>query len=259
MMAPERIHQVPDTGPLPERVAEQLRGMVVRGEMAPGTQLPNEPELSRALKVSRSTLRTALDTLAREGVLVRKRGVGTFVAEQPIAPNNLNLNWGVTEVIRATGATPGTADLRVSEEPASERVAQRLNLSGGEAVVVVERVRLADQRRVVFSRDFFARSRLPASEAALDDVRRFVEAEHSLYSFLRERLRLDFHHAMAWLRPVAADPQMAQRLNILVGSGLLYIEQVDYDGAGTPLVLADEHHVADAFTFTVYRSRLGPG
>jgi DNA-binding GntR family transcriptional regulator len=44
-----------------------------------------------------------------------------------------------------------------------------------------------------------------------------------------------------------------------VGSGLLYIEQVDYDTENRPLVLADEFHVADAFTFTVYRSQLGPG
>ena len=64
---------------------------------------------------------------------------------------------------------------------------------------------------------------------------------------------------MAWLRPVAATPDLAQRLQILVGSGLLYIEQVDYDTENRPLVLADEFHVADAFTFTVYRSQLGPG
>src|SRR5205085_5236116 len=133
----------------------QLRAMIIRGELAPSVQLPTEPALSRAMHVSRSTLRAALDSLAREGVVVRKRGVGTFVSEQPLAANNLNLNWGVTEVIRATGATPGTTDLLVSRETADQRVAQHLGLPVGADLIVVERVRLADTRRVVFSQDFF--------------------------------------------------------------------------------------------------------
>ncbi len=256
-----RIPQVQNSSTLPEKVAEHLRGMVVRGELAPSAQLPTEPELSRALNVSRATLRAALDSLAREGVVVRRRGVGTFVAEQPLAANNLNLNWGVTEVIRATGATPGTTDLNVRAELADERQIMRLNLPPEAAVVVIERVRLADERRVVFSRDVVPLTLLPGDSAqsiALE-LEAFLLSEQSLYGYLRAKLGLDFHHAGAWLRPVTADEEMAERLHIPQGSGLLYIEQVDYDAAGSPLVLADEFHVAEAFTFTVYRSRLSPG
>ena len=255
-----RIRQVQDSASLPEKVAEQLRAMVISGDLAPSSQLPTEPDLSRAMNVSRSTLRAALDTLAREGVVVRKRGVGTFVAEQPLVANNLNLNWGVTEVIRATGAEPGTADLTVAVETAGEHVAQRLGLAQGDPIVVVERVRLADERRVVFSRDMLPRALFKsAGPAALSELDVYLASKQSMYGFLQERLGLDFHHAMAWLRPVAADSFLAERLRIEEGGGLLYIEQVDYDGAGRPLVLAYEYHVADAFTFTVYRSRLGPG
>ncbi len=256
-----RIPQVQNSSTLPEKVAEQLRGMVVRGELAPSAQLPTEPELSRALNVSRATLRAALDSLAREGVVVRRRGVGTFVAEQPLAANNLNLNWGVTEVIRATGAVPGTTDLNVRAELADERQSMRLNLPPEATVVVIERVRLADERRVVFSRDVVPLALLPGASARsiAQELEDFLLSEQSLYGYLRAKLGLDFHHAGAWLRPVTADDEMAERLHIPLGSGLLYIEQVDYDTAGSPLVLADEFHVAEAFTFTVYRSRLSPG
>jgi GntR family transcriptional regulator len=256
-----RISQVQNSATLPEKVAEQLRGMVLRGELAPSAQLPTEPDLSRALNVSRATLRAALDSLVREGVVVRRRGVGTFVAEQPLAANNLNLNWGVTEVIRATGATPGTIDLTVRAELADERHIMRLHLPLEAMVVIIERVRLADERRVVFSRDVVPLTLLPGASA--EDIARELEAylvrEQSLYGYLREKLGLDFHHAGAWLRPVTADEALAEKLGIPLGSGVLYIEQVDYDAAGAPLVLADEFHVAEAFTFTVYRSRLAPG
>ncbi len=246
---------------LPEKVAEQLRDMVIRGELAPSAQLPTEPELSRAMNVSRSTLRTALHTLVREGLVVRRRGIGTFVAEQPLAANNLNLNWGVTEVIRATGATPGTTDLRVTTETADERLATRLNLTLGDPVVIVERVRLADERRVVFSRDHFAPALFAERPGglALAELEAYLYEHQSLYGFLKEQLGLDFHHAGAWLRPVMADPALTEQLDIELGSAVLYIEQVDYDVNGQPLVLADEFHVAEAFNFTVYRSRLAPG
>ncbi len=257
----------PNIGPiqnsvsLPEKVAEQLRDMVIRGELAPSAQLPTEPELSRAMNVSRSTLRTALHTLVREGLVVRRRGIGTFVAEQPLAANNLNLNWGVTEVIRATGAKPGTTDLRVVTNTADERLATRLNLALGDPVVIVERVRLADERRVVFSRDHFAPALFAGRRGglALPELEAYLQEYQSLYGFLKEQLGLDFHHAGAWLRPVMADPTLTDRLDIELGSAVLYIEQVDYDVNGQPLVLADEFHVAEAFNFTVYRSRLAPG
>jgi DNA-binding GntR family transcriptional regulator len=252
------IHPIQDNSTLPEKVAEQLRAMIIRGELAPSVQLPTEPALSRAMHVSRSTLRAALDSLAREGVVVRKRGVGTFVSEQPLAANNLNLNWGVTEVIRATGATPGTTDLKILAATADERLAMRLEVPAETPLVVVERVRLADARRVVFSRDFFPLALLGANES-MPALEAYLMREHSLYGYLKDRLDLDFHHAVAWLRPVTADADLAGQLQILPGSGLLHIEQVDYNSDGSPLVLADEFHVAEAFTFTVYRSRLAPG
>ena len=256
-----RIAQVQNSATLPEKVAEQLRGMVLRGELAPSAQLPTEPELSRALNVSRATLRAALDSLAREGVVVRRRGVGTFVADEPLAANNLNLNWGVTEVIRATGAKPGTIDLTMRVELADERHIMRLNLPPDSMVMIIERVRLADERRVVFSRDVVPLNLLPgpANEAMVAELEAFLMREHSLYAYLRDTLGLDFHHAVAWVRPVTADEAMAEKLDTSLGSGLLHLEQVDYDTAGAPLVLADEFHVAEAFTFTVYRSRLAPG
>lgn len=256
-----RISQVQNSATLPEKVAEQLRGMVLRGELAPSAQLPTEPELSRALHVSRATLRAALNSLVREGVVIRRRGVGTFVAEQPLAANNLNLNWGVTEVIRATGAEPGTTDLSVRAELADERHIMRLHLPPQAMVLIIERVRLADGRRVVFSRDVVPLTLLPGASAQeiASELESFLVREQSLYGYLREKMALDFHHAGAWLRPVTADAALAEKLDIPLGSGVLYIEQVDYDPSGAALVLADEFHVAEAFTFTVYRSRLAPG
>ena len=61
------------------RVAEQITEMLSLGRFQPGDKLPGEPDLSRELQVSRTTLREAIRVLATRGILEVRRGVGTFV------------------------------------------------------------------------------------------------------------------------------------------------------------------------------------
>ena len=68
---------------LSQRIAETLKKMIVEEHKYNyGEKLPNENELSQELGVSRSTLREAIKTLISNGVLVVKRGKGTYVSEQ---------------------------------------------------------------------------------------------------------------------------------------------------------------------------------
>src|SRR5216684_7659703 len=69
--------------PLPEAIASLLRDAVLRGSLGPNQRLPAEPELAERLKVSRATLRHAVSILTQEGLLVRRRGIGTFVSSVP--------------------------------------------------------------------------------------------------------------------------------------------------------------------------------
>jgi len=240
---------------LTERVVEQLRDMIVEQRLRPGSQLPSEPELAAMLNVSRTTLRSALVHLAREGFIVRRRGVGTFVADKPPVANNLNVNEGVTDLIRAMGATPGIIELQVTVEPAGDRIAHHLDIAEGMAVVVVERVRTADDRRVVLSRDFMALERVEAAwpHFSIGALASFLEEHQSLYAVVNRQLRLQVQHGFAWLRPVIASNAVAKKLEVNAGTALLYIEQVDYTLGGKPLLLSDEYYLAEAYTFTVYR------
>lgn len=75
-----------------------------------------------------------------------------------------------------------------------------------------------------------------------------------MYKFLEEKMSLNIHHAVAWISPLTADKFVSDKLHLQPGSGILYIEQVDYSVDGKPYALADEYHVADVFTFSVYRN-----
>jgi GntR family transcriptional regulator len=256
MEVPGSIGQIQDDALLPQRIVERLRCMIIEGELSPGTRLPPEPEFAKSLNVSRSTLRVALDRLAQDGFIERKRGVGTFVADEPLVINNLNVNNGVTELIHSIGATPGTLDLKVSLETADARIARSLELELDTPVISLERIRTADGRKVIYMRDWFPQSLLDRSTVSftIREIKHYLDEHHSIYKFLRDELGFELDNAIARLRPVTADSSLAEKLDVPEGSGLLFFEQVDRDTNGKPIITSDEYHVAGAFTFTVFRT-----
>jgi GntR family transcriptional regulator len=245
-----------DSSTLAQRVAEQLRTLIMAGKLTAESQLPNEPDLSTLLKVSRSTVRSALTILEQGGFIQRRWGVGTFIAKNPPANNNLSINSGVTELIRSSGAEPGSAELVITTRPASEHVASRLSIEPDSPVMVIERVRLANERRVVYCHDMLPRAlfRNQNGEIPLAEVEQFIKRNQSMYAFIRERLGIDVHHGIAWIQPLTAEAFLAEKLSIPRGSSVLHLEQVDYGNNGEPLALSDEYYVADAFTYFIYRS-----
>jgi GntR family transcriptional regulator len=237
--------------PRSQAAREELLAWVARGRIKPGGQLPPEPRLASELGVSRSTLREALGSLEDEGLVTRARGSGTFLAHRPRVRNNLDANFGVTEAIRAAGMRPGYEDGVTRIEPAGDE-AEDLRLSPGDEVVVVERVRTADGRRVVFSLDVLPAALLTDRPDVLPRLGR-----GSLYETMERELGIVIHHGVASFAPVKASSAIARRLGIARGTSLLSLDQVDYDEEGRPVLSSHEYHLADAFEFTVIRR--GPG
>ena len=91
------------------RVRDDLLSRIATGRIPPGSKLPPEPELAEEMGVSRPTLREALRSLEEDGFVTRTRGAGTYATHRPRLRNNLDVNFGVTEAIRAAGMEPGTS------------------------------------------------------------------------------------------------------------------------------------------------------
>jgi GntR family transcriptional regulator len=236
----------------PNTTREELLAWIARGKVAPGSQLPPEPQLAGELGVSRPTLREALRSLEDEGVVTRSRGSGTFLSHRPRLRNNLDVNFGVSDAIRQAGMEPGQrgAVTSIVPVPASER--ELLGLAAGEQVVVVERVRTADGRPVVATRDVLPVALLEGRTEVLPRL-----AEGSVYELMERELGIVIHHGVASFAPVRATKALASELKVSRGALLLYLQQVDYDQEGRPVLSSHEHHVADAFDFTLIRR--GPG
>lgn len=235
---------------LTETCADAIAEAIAAGAYAPGARLPAEAQMAGNLGVSRATLRDALRQLQDRGLIVRRHGQGTFVAMRPIR-KDLNRNFGITAMIRSGGYRPGTRGLAFRDEAADRDLAQSLGLTPGDRVTVVERVRLADGRPVVWSRDAIPREFFDVADADA------LSGEASLYSLLYKLHQVTVYRGVAELSPMAATASLAKQLDVRRGAPLLCIKQVDYDGKGTPVVFSAEYHVSDWISFTL--ERLGPG
>jgi GntR family transcriptional regulator len=216
-------------------LAQELRARIRAGEWRPGERMPSEPELARRRTVSRSSMRAAIAMLEEEGYVSRRHGSGTYVTLRPALPHDLGRNLGVSSLIASTGLQPGTVEESAGAEPAPAAVAEALGVEEGEPVSALRRVRTAGDRRVV-------------------DVTDWCRSEHLSPDDLAEVM---VEHGVAHLTPRNAEGDLARRLAVPRGTLLLSIDQVDRTAEGVAVLVSREHHIADAFTFTLLRR--GPG
>ncbi|MGH2670467.1 MAG: GntR family transcriptional regulator, partial [bacterium] len=131
------------TAPLYAQIRDALRAKILSGEFSPGGMIPAEVELQRLFKVSRQTVRQALNTLAAEGHLVRSRGKGTFLLQRRIEEPLPKL-LSFTQEMRNRGAEPSARAIRTAWVAPSPTVREALQIGSGDRVLRIERVRCAD-------------------------------------------------------------------------------------------------------------------
>jgi GntR family transcriptional regulator len=234
---------------LSHSVAKALRERIAAQGLEPGDRLPSEPELARSLGVSRPSLREGITLLEEDGVVRRLHGSGTYVSHRSGVRNDLSRNFSVSSMIAAMALEPGSCEETCATEAAPPRVADALGVEAGAPLSALRRVRTADGRRVVDSTDWCRPDVLPLEGMA-------ALAGGSIYAALAER-GFPVHHGMATIEPGVAGGDVAERLGVEPGALLLTLFQLDSTAEGAIVLVSQEHHVADAFEFTVYRR--GPG
>src|ERR1700686_451972 len=126
--------------PAYRRIQEAIRRVIEDGELKPGDLVASERELARLHNVSLMTARHALASLEREGIVERRRGVGTFVAAPKIHFNKL---MSYTEQMGSRGLTPVSKVLLAKIIDNEEEATARLSLPPGSRVLKLERLRYA--------------------------------------------------------------------------------------------------------------------
>ena len=143
-------------------IANDLRRQIDSGELPPGSKVPGENDLTSQYGVEQPTARRALDVLKNEGLIVAKRGSGTFVREfkpiRRVSPDRLQAgSWGSGRPIWTTdvGTRPRTENVTVDVEPAAAQIAEVLDLEDGAHVVVRRRKYVVDGKPVQLATSYY--------------------------------------------------------------------------------------------------------
>ena len=243
---------------LTELVAKSLREGIADGSLPSEGKLPAEPQLAARLGVSRATVREAITLLETEGIVDRRHGSGTFVLPSAGLKNNMNMNFGVTDVIESAGQKPGSINVEIRQGTGSARALRALGLPPRSKVITLVRTRTADGTPVADVMDVLPIAPLSEAGITVEELTALVAETESVYRAL-DKIGLIIHHGVAEISPAMATDEQARRLQIPRKGLLLRISQVDYLSEGEAIVFSDEYHVADALSVTVYRKGGGRG
>jgi len=215
-------------------ISAQIEQAIANGRLAPGDRLPPERALAEEHRVSRMTVRQALQTLEARGLLRRAigRNGGSFVA-QPKVQRDLGTFSGLSEQLARQGIVAGARVVSAVES--------------GSAIEIV-RVRLADGEPFALERSSFPADRF---RGLLD-----LDLTGSLYDLLDEHFDAAPVRAVERIEPVLADSDEAAALGLRVGAPLMLVDRVAYDDEGLAVETARDVFRGDRTRIVAWTSEL---
>jgi GntR family transcriptional regulator len=241
-----RLKRLVSAEPLYQQIAARLEEQIAAGALGVGSRLPPERALSQTLRVNRMTLRQALQTLEAKGLLERRRGAGTFVAE-PIIERHAGALTSFTSVIQRRGLKPGAQIIKLEKHPIGSVFAGTLHLRATALVYEIHRLRLIDDEPVMLERYLIPVARFPGLE--------HHDLEHrSMYEVMANEYRVKVYQARQSLTPVVADRYAAKWLNVKRGAPLMQEQRVSFDQQHRPVEYGCDLYRGDRFRFVTERA-----
>lgn len=231
--------------PLHIQAEELLRKMIKLPEFQNGKLLPNEIDLANQLAISRTTLRQALNKLVYEGLLIRKKGVGTKVADTMISSKSVN--WlSFSQEMQARGIPIKNFELHVSWIFPTETIANFFNIKTDQKILKLERLRGKPEGPFVYFVSYFhPRTGLTGEE----------DFKRPLYDILERDYNIIAELSKEEISAAAADKSIAAKLETEPGSPILFRKRYVYDQADRPIEYNLGYYKADSFVYSVESRR----
>jgi GntR family transcriptional regulator len=223
-----------------------LRRLIRSREYRDGKLLPPETTIAASMNISRSTIRAAIDRLAREGLLIRRRGFGTQVAP-PRAHSSRFEAWdSFSREMAEKGERVEEFHFSVRSRRAPISVCHAFGLDEDSSLLSMSRTRGFNGEPVVhFQSWFHPRLGLTGEE----------DFGKPLYSLFYEHCHVQPEHSYETITAIAADNHLAKHLRVKPGSPLLRRLRRVLDEASRPIEFALNHYRSDRFEYTLHLQR----
>lgn len=234
--------------PLHLQAEEILRRLIEENDYKNGKLLPSETDMSKQLNISRNTLRQAINKLVIEGLLIRRKGVGTKVAKKGIVGGIKN--WlSFSQEMKMLGIEIRNFELHISRKKLTEEIANFFNTipySDTERCIVLERVRGNKEYPFVYFISYFN----PVIPMTGDE-----DFTRPLYEILETQYNIIAKTSKEEISARLAGEFIEEKLEIKSSDPILIRKRFVYDVNGTPIEYNIGYYRADSFTYTIEAER----
>lgn len=229
--------------PIYRVIEKDLRVAILEGKLKQGDMIPSETELCAKYKVSRMTVRQAINNLLVDGYIYSHKGRGTFVTFNKLEfdseqENTPYLSVSKEMIYLGTGPVE-TGILSISIEKADEIIAKRLQLQIDDDIYYIERIRSCDNKPLVYERIY-----LP-----INMYKNFDESyvSGSFYDFVKEKLGFNIGHGECSIEARALNQKVADILHQTAGEPSLYMSSTTFLDNGRAFIYLRQYFHANYF------------
>ncbi|UZW57409.1 GntR family transcriptional regulator [Sphingobium sp. JS3065] len=231
-------------GPVPlyYQLEKHLRSRIAADEFAPGVPLPTEDQICKEYKVSRITVRRALEGLQRQGLIERRRGLGSFVLENRLGINS-QLTGSLTEFLAKAGSLH-TANLGLTEAAPSSAIRKQLELGPHESATLLRTIGLLDDMPVAYYEIWLPLdigSKLPGEE---------LDGHMPVIRLVERVAKARVTRAEQTIEPGHAGEEAATHLHIDAKTPILHVQRTYFAG-DRPIELANVRYHPDRYRYAI--------
>jgi len=210
--------------PMYQQLETIILNRIKSNELESGEMLPSESELCGYFKISRSTVRQALTHLEKNGYLVRRRGLGTFIAE-PKVHRKLDYLYSFTSQMSDLGLKSYSRILSFKYKPAEIDIAEKLKIVEGTSIYSFSRLRIANEIPMLIETTIIPGKFCPGMTAKMLET-------GSLYAILQEQYNVDMSEAVETYEPILINKRQSELLKCKDKSCAFSIERISYTSKG---------------------------
>lgn len=218
-----------------------MRVLIEQPTYRNGDFLPKEVDIAEQLGVARNTVRHAIAKLVNEGLLVRKKGVGTKVAAGRI-PTRLDSWWSFTNEMKARGIEVVNFELDVQIVAANEEVAAAMHIKEGTKLVQLSRLRGTSDGPSLMSISWF-QPRLKMTG--------WENFSKPLYQMLEEDFGVIVTVSREEISAISAEEVLAKKFGIEIGDPLLFRQRIVSDTDGRMVEFNKVYYKGDGFSYSI--------
>jgi len=227
--------------PLYQQLYDVIADKIKKGDYKIGERIPSEEQLIEMFGISRITVRSGIEKLCEDNILIKKHGKGTYVSS-PIHVESMTSGGSFNESCRQIGAKPSTVMISLSIANANSRLKSKLAMSE-DKLINIKRLRLVDGIATIYEIDYF--------KSSYDFLLSKNLENQSLLSIVQNHTGLIPKRFDDLFDVVYASKEHSEILNVPIGTALLHVDQTVITSDDQIIYYNEQYIRSDRYKYAV--------